>query len=140
VATAPGPRREPTLDDVLSELPRLDAGNGDRRRAPRPGTARRDGGGAADYDADLARERALIETARTALLRRDPQAASVALERHLERFPRGRLREERQALRVQAMAASGQAAQARALADEFRRLYPRSLLLPLVDGSVRGLK
>jgi hypothetical protein len=137
VTAAPVPA--PSDEVTPPELPPLRATE-PRRRPPRSPLGRgADGGRGEEHDADLGRERALIETARTALLRRDPQAARIALERHQVVFRRGRLREERQALMVQALALGGQPARARALAAEFRRRYPRSLLLPLVEGSVRGL-
>ena len=56
-----------------------------------------------------------------------------------ERFPDGRLVEEREALRVQALAQLGRAAEAHEVAARFRRQYPRSMLLPVVDAALQSL-
>jgi hypothetical protein len=46
---------------------------------------------------------------------------------------RGRLAEEREALRIRALAAAGRSHDARARAAAFRARFPRSLFLPVVD-------
>jgi hypothetical protein len=76
---------------------------------------------------DLASEELLLETARTALERRDPTHALEALERHAQRFPRGQLREERESLRIGALVAAGRTSEARARTVEFHRAFPESL-------------
>lgn len=90
-------------------------------------------------DADLAAESALIERARAALLREQIAATLEALQQHQRRFPAGRLAEEREGLWIQALVSSGQSAAARTRAEKFRRLYPDSLLLPMVDAALRSL-
>ncbi len=89
-------------------------------------------------DTDLAAERALLETARTALGRGQSDAALAAVAAHAERFPRGRLAEERESLAVEALAQAGRAAEARERAARFHRRWPGSLLGPAVDAALRA--
>ncbi|MFO0695044.1 MAG: hypothetical protein U0230_15905 [Polyangiales bacterium] len=84
----------------------------------------------------LAEERRLLEAARTELVRGRAGRALLFLEEHRQRFPSGRLAEERDAFVVRSVAASGQTEQARAEADAFRARYPRSVLRPVVDRAV----
>jgi hypothetical protein len=55
---------------------------------------------------------------------------------HARRFPEGRLGEEREALRVRALAAAGLGAQAKAAGAAFRRRFPRSVHLPALEAVV----
>jgi len=86
---------------------------------------------------DLSAERALLDGARAALGRGDPAAAVVAAKTHEQRFPRGALAEEREALYVQALAQSGKVAEARARAAKFKQNYPDSMLLPAVTAATQ---
>ncbi|MHB8417700.1 MAG: hypothetical protein ACYDCL_06470 [Myxococcales bacterium] len=88
---------------------------------------------------DLAAERLLVEQARTALERGDAAAALAAATAHARRWPKGTLAEERDMLRIQALAGLGRAAEARAAAAEFEREHPHSLLLSAVDALVKSL-
>lgn len=88
-------------------------------------------------DTDLAAERAVIERARSALARGDGQAALSAVTQHQHEFPRGQLSEEREVLAVQALATAGRAAEAAERGAHFRKSFPNSLLLPLVDQALR---
>lgn len=97
----------------------------------RPAPSAREAG--RDRDRELAAERALLEVARTALGQRDGAHALASLERHAQRFPSGQLREEREALSVQALALLGRAADARARAERFKKAYPASMFTPVVD-------
>jgi hypothetical protein len=54
----------------------------------------------------LRAERLLLEAASAALMRGDPESAITALRKHAQRFPRGALAEEREALLGRAEAAS----------------------------------
>jgi hypothetical protein len=54
----------------------------------------------------LRAERLLLEAAAAALMRGDPESAIPALRKHAQRFPRGALAEEREALLARALAAS----------------------------------
>jgi hypothetical protein len=89
-------------------------------------------------DQDLAAERSLIVQARSALQRGAPLDALVALRAHGEHFPAGSLAEERDALRVEALQASGDRAAAEAAAAQFARTYPHGLMGPAVRGALRG--
>jgi len=89
-------------------------------------------------DGSLAAERALVETARAALARADGPAALAVLARHTREFPNGTFVEEREALAVQALAQTGDVAGAKARGERFRRRYPRSLFLPVVEEATHG--
>ncbi len=88
-------------------------------------------------DSSLAAERALIETGRTALARGDHASALEALNRHESSFPKGQLAEEREALAIQTLVAAGRAREAVERGARFRLRYPESILLPVVDESLR---
>ncbi|MEQ9501864.1 MAG: tetratricopeptide repeat protein, partial [Deltaproteobacteria bacterium] len=83
-----------------------------------------------------ARERALLERARTALGRSQPEEALAALREHRTRFKRGRLREERAALVVAALSQLGRHDEAAAAARRFLRRYPNSLFGPMVEAAM----
>jgi hypothetical protein len=87
-------------------------------------------------DVALSEERALVELARTALSRRDPTQAFSAIDQHAARFPKGQLVEERESLRVQALASTGRLEEAKSKAAEFRRRFPESMLLPAVEAAL----
>jgi hypothetical protein len=87
----------------------------------------------ASADRALLAERALIERARVALTRGAPAAALEALDEHAVLHPSGRLREEREALAIQALVRAGRDAEARGRAVTFRAAYPQSVFLPSVD-------
>ena len=88
-------------------------------------------------DTDLATERAFLERARSALARGDGPGALTAIQAHGQAFPHGQLVEEREVLAVQALAAAGRAQEAAARAARFRALFPKSLMLPVVDQALR---
>lgn len=83
------------------------------------------------------KERQLVESARTALLRGDAQAALTAIASHRAQFPTGQLAEERDSLEVQALVHSGRIDDARAAAKRFRATYRDSVLGPAVDAFVQ---
>lgn len=87
-------------------------------------------------DPALARERVLVDTARSAVLKADGAAALKAVEAHAREFPKGRLAEERESLAVQALVVAGRRAEAMARAEAFHRVFPRSLLGPVVDDAL----
>lgn len=91
-----------------------------------------------EHDTELARERALIETARTALARKQPDGIELLL-RHERQSPLGRLAEERESLLVQALMQAGRAEEARARGERFRARWPSSLLLPVVDAVLQAI-
>jgi len=86
--------------------------------------------------ADLAQQQALLDQARAAFGRSDYPSALALLHRHHQRFAKSLLGEERAALEIKALAASGRMAEARASAQRFKAQFPQSLLLPSVNDSV----
>lgn len=87
---------------------------------------------------DIAAERALIDTARTALARGLASDALTATDAHAKRFPRGSLGEEREAIAIQALAATGARAAARSRAERFRKTYPSSIFGAAVQSAAEG--
>jgi len=85
----------------------------------------------------LGAERALIDTARSALARGDAAAALASLDAHEKNHRDGQLGEERDALAVQALAQSGRKQEAVERAARFRLAYPGSVFLPSVDAAAR---
>jgi hypothetical protein len=92
-----------------------------------------------DRDRELAAERALLETARTAAQRGQGEATLEALAAHAKRFPSGRLAEERESLWVAALVEAGRTAEARQRAARFHARFPSSLLGAAVDAAVRSI-
>lgn len=95
--------------------------------------------GAPGRDVDLATERELLDSARAAIARGQGSAAIALLERHAKDFARGRLGEEREALWIRALVASGRIDDARARAARFKRSFPRSLQLPAFEETLGPL-
>ena len=91
--------------------------------APRPSAAR------ADESADELR---LLRRARALVARQDYAGALASVEEHASRFKHGRLSEEREALRVKALAGLGRKDEARSAANRFEERFPRSVLLQSV--------
>lgn len=139
--TAPEPVAAARPAAVPVEQPRLpewvDAGTASasvQLSAPAPKRA----DARAVKDVDMVEEQRLIETARTALLRREAALARAPLEEHARRFPRGQLSEEREAIWVQVLLNEGQRSQARQRAEAFIQRYPDSLLMPSVTPALRA--
>ena len=76
----------------------------------------------------------LLQRAHTAYTRREFSLALTLIAEHARRFPRGRLAEQREALRVRSLAGAGRADEAHRAAAAFAAQFPRSVLLPRVDG------
>lgn len=79
-------------------------------------------------------ERALLMRAQVALTRALASDALAALSEHRSRYPRGQLTEEREALWVQALAASHDARAASA-AESFVARYPSSIFREAVEAA-----
>jgi hypothetical protein len=88
-------------------------------------------------DGDLSAERTIVERARSALVRGDGEAALVAVAQHEREFSRGQLAEEREVLAVQALVTAGRIQEAAERGARFRKAFPNSLLLPIVDQALR---
>jgi RNA polymerase sigma-70 factor (ECF subfamily) len=93
---------------------------------------------ASDKDTALARERMVLDVARTALGRGDGARALEAVNRHAKEFPRGQMSEEREAIAVQALAKLGRTDDAAARGIRFRNRYPNSVLGPVVDAALES--
>jgi hypothetical protein len=98
-----------------------------RATSPPPEPARR------DTEIDV------LGRARRALARGDARQALTELGRHQQRWPRGQLTQEREVLAIQALAATGANAEARARADRFLAQFPESTLSATVRQLRRGL-
>jgi RNA polymerase sigma-70 factor (ECF subfamily) len=93
---------------------------------------------ARDGRGDLTRERELLDVARAALGRGHAADAIAAAERHARQWPSGYLVEEREAVWIEALAEAGRRGEAEQKATTFRKLFPRSMLLPAVEAAVGG--
>jgi outer membrane protein assembly factor BamD (BamD/ComL family) len=94
---------------------------------------------ASSPDDQLAHERQIIDKARSALARRDPDAALAAVAEHARSFPKGQLVEMREALAVQALVQGGRGPEARARAERFHRSFPASMYSPVVDSAISSI-
>jgi hypothetical protein len=74
----------------------------------------------------IAREVAVLRAARAALSRGDATGTLTLLDEYGRAFPGGALGEERDAVRVEALCASGRASEARTAAERFERAFPGS--------------
>jgi TolA-binding protein len=92
---------------------------------------------AADVNDADALELALLQQARGAVARGEFSTALDALLTHQRRFPAGRLREEREALRIKALAGLGRNDEAQRAAERFRERFPRSVLSDRIEETVR---
>jgi hypothetical protein len=79
---------------------------------------------------DLSAQRQVLETARQALVRRDAETALTSLREAHARWPTSVLAEEREALEIQALLASGQREEAEAALRRFEQRYPDGILVP----------
>lgn len=94
---------------------------------------------AAPAPSTLEAEQQLLDTARTAFLRREPERAMPVLDEYARKFPRGALSEEHDALRIQGLCLLGRGAQATELARVFRQRHPNSVFLETVELSLKSL-
>lgn len=90
--------------------------------------------------ANLRAERRLIDKARAALSSGQSTGAIGALKRHLHRFPKGLLAEEREALWVRALVLGGRDDQAIERAARFRVRYPGSIHRSAVETVMKHLE
>jgi hypothetical protein len=79
----------------------------------------------------------LLESARQANARGDYASVLALAAEHERNYPRGRLTEEREVLRVKALVGLGRRAEARQAAGRFSRQFPRSVLLPTIENMVK---
>ena len=88
-----------------------------------PGRARR----APSTTSSAEAERSLLDQGRRALREGRANAALSVADEHRARFPRGRLVEEREALRIRALDRLGRRDASRAAARDFMKRYPSSI-------------
>jgi TolA-binding protein len=81
------------------------------------------------HDASLREEERLLDVARNAIVAGDFQAAVDATLQHAKTFPHGSLAEERDALRIRALAKLGRKEEARSALDRLRSQHPHSFLI-----------
>lgn len=91
------------------------------------------------HASQLAAERTLLDEARAAIVQGAPEHAIELLKQHAARFPSAILGEEREAMQVEALAAAGRTAEARARADAFRTQRPNSLFLRTVESAIASI-
>jgi hypothetical protein len=84
-----------------------------------------------------AQELALLQRARASLAKGEGAMALSAIAEHQRRFPGGRLREEREALRVKALMSLGRGDEARRAAERFKTEFPRSVLSPSIEQTAK---
>lgn len=94
----------------------------------------------APVPSSLLAERAILDRARAALAQNDGALAIELTDEHAQRFARPQLREEREAIAIQALVVDGRYEQARERAKEFRAASPDSLFLPAVDASLASIR
>jgi hypothetical protein len=119
VRVAPVAPTPPATVPAAASAAHVDVGRG-----ARPG----DGVAQAPRGSALRGEILLIDGARAALAAGAPARALRLVQRYAARFPHGALAPEAQALRIEALADSGQLARAEALARTFIAEHPRSPL------------
>jgi hypothetical protein len=90
-------------------------------------------------DEALARERRVIDQARSAIARRDADAALKAIDEHAKVFPHGQLVEMREALSVQALVYAGRDTEARSRAERFHARFPGSTYASIVDAAIASI-
>jgi hypothetical protein len=89
--------------------------------------------------ASLREEQRLLDAARDAIVRGEPEGALAPTAIHAERFSRGVLAEERDALRIRALARLGRLKEARALLAQLRATHPHSFLLEGAAADVEAI-
>jgi outer membrane protein assembly factor BamD (BamD/ComL family) len=93
--------------------------------APQPQRPERSVTAQESYTAELG----LLQRAHAAYADRNFATALLLVSEHSRRFPSGRLAEEREALHVKALLSAGRDEDARTVASEFEKRFPRSALL-----------
>lgn len=103
-----------------------------------PVPERPSGGTVFERGSELARERALLDLARSAAGHGEPERVLAIVAQHRQQFARGRLSEEREALAIRALLSLGRGGEARERARAFRDIYPNSFLIPALESALSG--
>lgn len=93
----------------------------DRAGAPSKANSKEEPTQRLSRDAELADENLLIERAQTAMGRRDPDAALVALRLHRSRYPKGQLSYERDLLEREATRLKGSSTQGAGPTEDLKK-------------------
>jgi hypothetical protein len=123
VPIAASPRSAPAEAPSISAPDPVADPSAEPARPPAPSLSKAD---------TIREELRLLRQARAAVAREDFTAALPPLTELGRRFRDGRLAEEREALRVKALAGLGRTDEARRAAAAFEACFPRSVLLPAV--------
>jgi len=121
----------PAVSHAAAALP-LDTGS-NTLDEPAPVTSGRAARASKPAAAATRDEVLLLQRARAAVARKDFAGALRPLAIHARKFKDGSLTEEREALRVKALAGLGRVDEARRCAAAFANAFPRSALLPVVQ-------
>ena len=124
---APVQAAEQAASDVTSPPAAVPAEKKDSASAARPSSV------TDPYQLELG----LLQRARAAVASGRFSVALRAIAEHQRRFALGHLREEREALRVKALAGLGRVDEAHHAAEKFREHFPDSVLSPRIEGAVR---
>jgi hypothetical protein len=131
VATAPPPAATPS--ETITPPPTASSPPAVQPRARTTATASATATATAAKDPSLARERTLLDMARTALSRGDASGALASLDTHAREFPSSQLAEEREVLAIQALSSAGRKDEARKRASAFKARFVNSPLRSIVD-------
>jgi len=86
----------------------------------------------------LVDERVLLDRARRQLASDEPARALVFLEQHAQRFARGELSEEREAMRINVLVQLGRKDEAKASGDAFAVRFPNSIMGASVRAALKA--
>jgi len=88
-------------------------------------------------DGALLAEQTLLRAARRDIAKRDFAGALISVRHHEISHPKGRLTEERELLRIQALVLAGRLAEAERAAARFRVRFPKSLMLQALEYALK---
>ncbi len=127
----------PSAVEALSSQPRTPMSAARTPSASPPAAAEPPAVAAVDErPGELDPDVALLDRARRALAGGDPARARALLQEHSRTFPKSLLTQEREALEIKALIASGQRDLAVTRASEFERRYPKSMLLDSIENAL----
>ncbi|HWP04233.1 MAG TPA: hypothetical protein VNN72_00765 [Polyangiaceae bacterium] len=132
VTASPEPSAAPP-EPALALEPASEASEPSAKLAAKPKAA-------PSASSSLSRELQVLKQAHEAIARGNPNGALAALDDYHARFPQGALGAEETVIRVQALLARGDRAQAAAVAKKFSAAHPDSLYARRVERLVSGVE
>ena len=99
----------------------------------------RSGASPQSRDSQVGSGQILLDEARAGLVQGDPERALARIDMHRAKYPDGRQTEEREALRVGALAGVGRHEDARRAAAAFHMRWPGSIYAATVDGAISSI-